>query len=99
MSRAFLNLPADTRALTSIPGAVVELRLSRVGCLAWRETEAQGAAVPPGDGDFEVGEPGVDEDGVLAAQVTPPGVTCKVPVASRKCRQILSGVAFWYRSA
>ncbi len=34
-----------------------------------REAEAQGPVVPPGDGDFEVGEAGVDEDGVVAAQV------------------------------
>src|SRR5208283_1806634 len=36
---------------------------------AGREAEAQGPVVPPGDGDFEVGEAGVDEDGVVAAQV------------------------------
>ncbi len=68
---------------------------------AWREPEAQGAAVPPGDGDFEVGEAVVDEDGVLGTQVEragdPSGAMCRVPVASRKCRQSLSRVAFWYR--
>jgi hypothetical protein len=56
--------------LTSIPGAVVELRsgLPECGSSGW-EAEAQGAVVPPGDGDVEVGVAGVDEYWVVAAQV------------------------------
>src|SRR5262249_37571049 len=55
--------------LASIPGQVIELRFPWGGWSAWREPEAQGAAVPPGDRHLEVGEAGVDEDGVVAAQV------------------------------
>src|SRR5260370_41286259 len=54
--------------LTSIPGAVIELRLPQAGWSAWRESEPQAAAVPPGDRDLEVGEAGIDEDGGVAAQ-------------------------------
>ena len=36
---------------------------------SWREAEAQGAPVPPGDLRLEVGETGVDEDGVVAAEI------------------------------
>jgi len=49
---------------------------------------------------LEVGEAGVDEYGWwlrrFSAQVTALLLMCRVPVASRKCRQILSGVAFSY---
>lgn len=55
-------------SLTTIPGAVIALRFDWADWSAWREPEVQGAAGPPGYGDLEVGEPGVDEDGVLAAQ-------------------------------
>ena len=68
--RSAYDFAVDTRAsrLASIPGAEVELRLSAGSGQgsAWGEAEAEGAAFPPGDGDFEVGEAGVDEDGVLA---------------------------------
>ena len=40
-----------------------------MGWLARRESELQAAVVPPGDRDLEVGEAGIDEDGVVAAQV------------------------------
>src|SRR6266568_2608883 len=53
--------------LTSIPGQVIELRFP--GRSSWREPEPQGAPVPPGDWYFQVGEAGVDEDGVVAAEV------------------------------
>ena len=46
-----------------------QLRFPRAGWLARRESEPQAAAVPPGDRDLEVGEAGVDEDGMVAAQV------------------------------
>ena len=55
--------------LTSIPGQIIELRFPAAGWLSWREPEPEGAAVPPGDGGFEFGESGVDEGGVVAAQV------------------------------
>src|SRR5216110_3259776 len=54
--------------LASIPGQLIELRFPWWWS-SWWEPEPQGAPVPPGDGDFEAGEAGVDEDGVVAAQV------------------------------
>jgi hypothetical protein len=33
------------------------------------ETEAQRPVSPPGDGHLQVGEAGIDEDGVVVAQV------------------------------
>jgi hypothetical protein len=59
--------------LTSILGQVIELRLDPLGPVgggsAWWEPEAEGAVVPPRDGEVEVGEAAVDEDGVVGAQV------------------------------
>ena len=46
---------------------------SRWQLSARREAEAQGPVVSPGDGDFEVGEADVDEDGVVATQVEDAG--------------------------
>jgi hypothetical protein len=40
-----------------------------LGPSAWREGEAEGAVAPPGDGDGDFGEAGVDEDGVVAAEM------------------------------
>jgi hypothetical protein len=66
--------------LTSIPGQVIELRLPVGGWSSWREPEAQGAPAPPGDWYFQVGEPGVDEGGVVAAQVQRAGDAVRADV-------------------
>ena len=73
-TRYYLPPNLDSRCRNSVEVWVA--RRPRGGswrCLAgqWSagwESEAQGPAVPPGDGEFEVGEAGVDEDGVVAAQ-------------------------------
>ena len=59
---------SHVRQLTSIPGAVIELRLcAGGGWLSGWEGELEGSVVPPGDWGFEVGVAGVDELGVVAA--------------------------------
>src|SRR6266571_4823626 len=60
---------SSLRRLASIPGPGIGLRFPESGRSAWREAEPQLAVLPPGDREFEVGEAGVDQDGVVAAQV------------------------------
>src|SRR5258708_29514728 len=55
--------------MASTRGQFIELVFPGVWWSTWREPEPHCAAVPPGDGDFEVGEAGVDQDRVVAAQV------------------------------
>ncbi len=55
--------------LTSILGQIIESSFLAAWWSAWRETEARGTSVPLGDRCLEVGESGVDEGGVVAAQV------------------------------
>ncbi len=49
--------------LASIPGQFCD------ALFIVAEPESEGAAVPLGDRGFKLGEPGVNEDGVVAAQV------------------------------
>ncbi|MGI5514641.1 hypothetical protein ACQEXF_38495 [Streptomyces sp. CA-106131] len=61
------------------------------------EAEAQGSVVPPVDGDLQVGEACVDQNGVMAAQVESAGHGVLADVQGsggvEEGRQILSGVA------
>src|SRR5713226_8056331 len=68
------NLDSRYRKSVEVLGRLAARAACRGESCRWlmsagREAEAQGPVVPPGDGDFEVGEAGVDEDGVVAAQV------------------------------
>jgi hypothetical protein len=80
--------------LASIPGQLVgSLRPGS----AWWEPEPDGALVPTrGDRGLQVGEAGVDEGGVVAAQVQRAGgagiVNVQVPVESRKSRHRVTAI-------
>ncbi len=72
--------PADVRTLTSIPGQIIELKFGARRSLPWREPEPEDASVPSGDRGLQVGESGVDEGGVVAAQVQRAGDAGRVDV-------------------
>src|SRR6266545_1410739 len=89
--------------LTSIPGQVIELRFPGLGGHRGGNRKRRVRPSHQGIGTSRSAKPASMRTGWwlrrFSAQVTPVPVMCRVPVASRKCRQILSGVALWYRSS
>ena len=69
--------------LAWIPGQIIELRFGAGRSLPGWEPEPEGAPVPPGDRGLQVGESGVDEGGVVAAQVQRAGEAGVVDVHER----------------